>query len=54
MSTRFPEAVAMRYRVLNVGKGSSNDVDLDKFGYCNFISSKHATIFFDDVSGNWF
>ncbi|XP_030754921.1 PHD finger protein 12 [Sitophilus oryzae] len=53
VSTRFPEAVAMRYRVLNVGKGSSNDVDLEKFGYCNFISPKHATIFFDDYTRSY-
>lgn len=50
VSTRFPEAVAMRFRILNVGKGSSNDVDLEKFGYCNYIAPKHAIIFFDDVS----
>ncbi|XP_066148916.1 PHD finger protein 12 [Euwallacea fornicatus] len=53
VSTRFPEAVAMRYRVLNVGKGSSNEVDLEKFGYCNFISFKHATIFFDDYTNSY-
>lgn len=50
VSTRFPEAVAMRYRVIHVGKGSANDVDLEKFGYCNYIYAKHAVIFFDDVS----
>lgn len=50
VSARFPEAVAMRYRVLNVGKGSANDVDLEKFGYCNFIVPKHAVIFYDEVS----
>lgn len=49
VSARFPEAVAMRYRVLNVGKGSANDVDLEKFGYCNFIVPKHAVIFYDEV-----
>lgn len=53
VSTRFPEAVAMRYRILNVGKGSSNDVDLDKFGYCNYIAAKHATIFFDDYTKSY-
>ncbi|XP_050300142.1 PHD finger protein 12 [Anthonomus grandis grandis] len=50
VSTRFPDAVAMRYRILNVGRGSSNDVDLEKFGYCNYIVPKHATIFFDDYT----
>ncbi|KAJ8984140.1 hypothetical protein NQ317_017790 [Molorchus minor] len=53
VSTRFPEAVAMRYRVLNVGKGSANDVDLDKFGYCNFIVAKHAVIFYDEYTKHY-
>lgn len=50
VSCRYPDAVAMRYRVLNIGKGSSNDVDLEKFGHCNFISPKHAVIFYDEVN----
>ena len=51
VSARYPEAVAMRYRILNVGKGSSNDVDLERFGHCNNISARHAIIFYDEVSG---
>jgi hypothetical protein len=51
VSARYPEAVAMRYRILNVGKGSSNDVDLERFGHCNNISARHAVIFYDEVSG---
>lgn len=55
VSTRFPEAVAMRYRVLNIGKGSTNDVDLERFGHCNFLAPKHAVIFYDEVSEQiWF
>lgn len=49
VSLRFPEAVAMKYRILNIGKGSANDVNLEKFGYCNFIVPRHAVIFFDEV-----
>lgn len=50
VSSRFPEAVAMRYRVLNIGKGSANEVDLEKFGQCNYLAAKHAVIFFDEVN----
>ncbi|XP_057663735.1 PHD finger protein 12 isoform X1 [Diorhabda carinulata] len=50
VSLRFPEAVAMRYRVLNVGKGSANEVNLEKFGYCNNIVPKHAVIFYDEYT----
>ncbi|KAG5874587.1 hypothetical protein JTB14_001224 [Gonioctena quinquepunctata] len=50
VSLRFPEAVAMRYRVLNIGKGSSNDVNLEKFGFCNFIVAKHAIVFYDEYT----
>ncbi|XP_076253817.1 uncharacterized protein LOC143192376 isoform X2 [Rhynchophorus ferrugineus] len=53
VSTRFPEAVAMRYRVIHIGKGSANDVDLEKFGYCNYIYAKHAVIFFDDYTKSY-
>ncbi|KAK9892454.1 hypothetical protein WA026_019906 [Henosepilachna vigintioctopunctata] len=53
VSTRFPEAVAMRYRVLNIGKGSNNDVDLEKFGHCNFLSPKHAVVFYDEYTKHY-
>ena len=29
--------------------GADNNVTLSKYGHCNFISSKHACIFFDEV-----
>ncbi|CAG9759629.1 unnamed protein product [Ceutorhynchus assimilis] len=47
VSTRFPEAIAMKKQSINVGRGSSNDVNLEVFGQCNFIAPLHATIFFD-------
>ena len=49
VSARFPEATAMRYRSLSIGKGSSNDLELDRYGHCNYVSSKHAVIFYDEV-----
>lgn len=49
VSARFPEAAAMRYRSLTIGKGSANDVELERFGHCNFTSPKHAVIFYDEV-----
>lgn len=49
VSARFPEAAAMRYRSISIGRGSANDVELDRYGHCNYISPKHAVIFFDEV-----
>lgn len=49
VSTRYPEAAAMRYRIINIGKGSANDIELDRYGHCNFVSPKHAVIFYDEV-----
>lgn len=50
VSSRFPEAVAMRYRILNIGRGSANEMNLEKFGICNYVAARHAVIFFDEVS----
>ncbi|CAG9759595.1 unnamed protein product [Ceutorhynchus assimilis] len=47
-SLKPPEAVAMRLRVLSVGKGSSHDVNLELYGHCNYTTPKHATIHFDE------
>lgn len=52
VSNRYPEAAAMRYRTINIGKGPTIEVDLDDYGHCNFVSPKHAVIFFDEVSTN--
>ncbi len=40
----------MRYRSLNIGVGSGNTLDLSKYGHCNFVSARHATIYFDQFS----
>lgn len=43
-------SVYMRYRSFVIGFGAENDLDLSRFGTCAFISTKHAVIFFDDVT----
>jgi hypothetical protein len=39
----------MPYRTLSIGLGADMDVCLAKYGHCNFVSAKHAAIFFDEV-----
>ncbi|GLH03404.1 Uncharacterized protein GBIM_09313, partial [Gryllus bimaculatus] len=41
---------AMSYRTLSVGTGADNDVVLMRYGHCNFVSAKHAAIFFDETT----
>lgn len=43
-------SVYMRYRSLSIGTGQGNDLQLSKFGSCRFVSDKHATIFYDEVT----
>ncbi|KAF2904731.1 hypothetical protein ILUMI_01446 [Ignelater luminosus] len=50
VSTRFPEASAMIYHTLNIGQSAANDIQLSNFGYCNYISPRHATIFFNEIT----
>lgn len=40
----------MRYRSLSIGSGRGNDLQLSLYGSCQFISEKHATIFYDEVT----
>lgn len=42
-------AIAMSYRTLTIGTGADNDVILGNYGYCNYVSSRHASIFYDEV-----
>ncbi|KAL2096171.1 hypothetical protein ACEWY4_008319 [Coilia grayii] len=42
------EAVSMRYRTLYIGTGAEMDVCLTKYGRCNYVSGKHACIFYDE------
>ncbi|XP_059187112.1 PHD finger protein 12 isoform X2 [Centropristis striata] len=41
-------AVSMCYRTLYIGSGADMDVCLTNYGHCNFISGKHACIFYDE------
>ena len=43
-------SIYMRYRSFVIGFGAENDLDLSKFGICAFVSTKHAVIFYDDVT----
>ncbi|XP_025753917.1 PHD finger protein 12-like [Oreochromis niloticus] len=41
-------AVSMCYRTLHIGSGADMDVCLTNYGHCNYISGKHACIFYDE------
>ncbi|KAL0973323.1 hypothetical protein UPYG_G00201940 [Umbra pygmaea] len=41
-------AVNMSYRTLYIGAGADMDVCLTDYGHCNYVSGKHACIFFDE------
>lgn len=43
-------SVHMRFRSISIGSGLGNDVQLTKYGSCRYISDKHATIFYDEVT----
>ncbi|ELT92679.1 hypothetical protein CAPTEDRAFT_228495 [Capitella teleta] len=45
--------INMCYRTLNIGTGANMDVCLSDFGHCNFVSAKHATIFYDESSRHY-
>lgn len=47
------EAVPMPYRTLSIGTGADMDVCLGQYGQCNFISAKHAFIFYDETSKHY-
>lgn len=38
----------MCYRTLYIGTGADMDVCLTKYGHCNYVSGKHACIFYDE------
>lgn len=44
------QPVQMPYRVLHIGTGADMDVCLTNYGHCNFVSPKHACIFYDEMS----
>ncbi|NXN06470.1 PHF12 protein, partial [Indicator maculatus] len=41
-------AVNMCYRTLYIGTGADMDVCLTSYGHCNYVSGKHACIFYDE------
>lgn len=41
-------AVHMCYRSLYIGTGADMDVCLTNYGHCNYVSGKHACIFYDE------
>lgn len=43
--------VQMRSNCLRIGCDSSMDLNLVNYGHCNYISDKHALIFYDEVGG---
>ncbi|KAM7311580.1 putative PHD finger protein [Ixodes scapularis] len=45
--------VPMSFRTLTMGSGADMDVCLSHFGHCNFVSSKHACIFYDEMSKHY-
>ncbi|XP_075891927.1 PHD finger protein 12 isoform X2 [Nelusetta ayraudi] len=42
------DVVNMCYRTLYIGTGADMDVCLTNYGHCNFLSGKHACIFYDE------
>ena len=40
----------MSYRTLNIGIGSDMELDLSAYGHCNYASSKHASLYFDQYA----
>ncbi|XP_033748220.1 PHD finger protein 12-like [Pecten maximus] len=47
------QPIPMSYRTLNIGTGADMDVCLSQFGHCNFISPKHAYIFYDETTKHY-
>ena len=45
--------VLMQYRSLPVGAGVTQGLDLLAHGTCRHVSQKHATIFYDELSGEY-
>ncbi|XP_053425612.1 PHD finger protein 12 isoform X3 [Nycticebus coucang] len=41
-------SVNMCYRTLYIGTGADMDVCLTNYGHCNYVSGKHACIFYDE------
>ncbi|XP_014670944.1 PREDICTED: PHD finger protein 12-like isoform X2 [Priapulus caudatus] len=44
---------SMVYRSLSIGTGADMDLCLTSYGHCNFISAKHACIFYDETTKHY-
>ncbi|XP_064613233.1 LOW QUALITY PROTEIN: PHD finger protein 12-like [Liolophura sinensis] len=44
------QPVCMPYRTLSIGTGADMDVCLNNFGTCQYVSAKHAVVFYDETS----
>ncbi|XP_061166632.1 PHD finger protein 12-like [Saccostrea echinata] len=47
------QPISMCYRTLNIGTGADMDVCLTQFGHCNYISPKHAYVFYDETTKHY-
>lgn len=45
-----PSAFAMCYRSFTIGTNYDCDVNLTQYGHCNYISPKHASIYYDELT----
>uniref|UniRef100_A0A2R5LGP3 PHD finger protein 12 n=1 Tax=Ornithodoros turicata TaxID=34597 RepID=A0A2R5LGP3_9ACAR len=45
--------VPMAYRSLTIGTGADMDVCLTNYGHCNYVSAKHACIFYDEITKHY-
>lgn len=48
-----PSAFAMCYRSFTIGTNFDCDVNLTNYGNCNYISPKHASIFYDEITAKY-
>lgn len=46
----WPTTVCLVFHIFFLIQGADMDVCLPNYGHCNFISGKHACIFYDEVS----
>ena len=49
---KLPQANYIRYRSLNIGTSSDMDICLDN-SFCQFVSDKHACIFYDEQTNHY-
>lgn len=43
----------MQYRTVDIGTGPEVHLNLRDFGHCNSLSDRHATLFYDELSGHY-